>query len=291
MSVADERRRFERRHAAESVRVTVLTGEVAGGASRFGRTLWEASARVLAYVDERGTIVEGRGSVSWLVADDERGTEPGGTWIHDLQPLTQYVLRVRRALPNSDGDAARGVTVPDRSHQFALDAVLERDVHLPVLDERLARRSAALEAATELGVFEVDRSFDTFEGTVDWRGRSLGVSLDVDDDAVEGRETCVSALERLRAYVAEVERTDETWRTFAASQEPVLGHLRDDARSAGLDEPTIESLARGFRLSELGIGSDGSATAYYVDDGLFRDVAICVEIGPDGTPTDAYESG
>ncbi|KAB1656286.1 DUF2262 domain-containing protein [Pseudoclavibacter chungangensis] len=293
MSASDERRRFERRHAAESVRITVLTGEHAGGAGRVdGDELWTASADVLAYVDERGEVVEERGRVSWLVADDERGTELGGTWIHDLQPLTQYVLRVRRAAPDPAEYAAYGFEVPDLPHHFALDEVLERHVHVSALDERLARRVESADVTTDLGEFELDRPLDAFVGSFDWCGRTVRVTLGVDDDAVEGSETCVATLERLRELVAHATTVDATWRSFAASTlEPAGEWLRDSARAAGLEESTIESIAHGLRLSELSVDPDGSANAYYGDDGLFRDVAVVVEIDPDGTPTDASVSG
>lgn len=293
MTQVDERTRFRLLHPGEPVQITVLTGERTGGAGRpGGAELWTASADVLAHVDEHGDVETAPGHLSWLVSDEERGPGPGSTWIHALQPLTQYVLRVRRAEPDPKAYAEHGFEVPDLSNHFALDEVLERDIHVPALDEGRERRTEPAEVTTDLGDFELDDSREFFEGDVGWRGRPVGVSLAVDEDAAEGSETCVTAFERLRAYVAEVEATDETWRTFAASTlEPAGDWLRDSARAAGLAEPTIESIAHGLRLSELAIEPDGSASAYYGDEGLFRDLAIAVEIDPDGTPTDAHVSG
>ena len=147
MGEKQEREAFDRRHAAEAVEITVLTGTTVGGAGKAGdAVLWTPSADVIAHVDEHGTVVTGDGRLSWLATDAQRAT-----WIHDLEAHTQYVVRVRRAAPDPEEYARYGQPLPDLSGHFALDEVVGRDVHVPALDERLARWLQPVAVSGDLG--------------------------------------------------------------------------------------------------------------------------------------------
>jgi hypothetical protein len=293
MGEKQERRAFDRRHADEVVEITVLTGESTGGAGKAGDdVLWTPSADVIALVDEHGTVVSEEGRLSWLATDDQRGT-----WIHDLKPLTQYVVRVRRADPDPAEYAKYGMPVPDLSRDFALDEVVARDVHVAALDERLARYLVPVVVATEHGDFTLERSFGHFSGSVDWCGREVEVMLDADEESDEGVVTCAAALTRLEAYVADAAGTDARWRAYAAT---TLLDLANDWQEQA-DGPgdgrapagpvTAESFVERISLNELSISADGSATPFYADGDLFWGHVILVDVEPDGSLTDAYIAG
>lgn len=289
MGVKQERATFDRRHAPEVVEITVLTGTRTGGASKAGPdVLWTASADVLAHLDEHGTLVPGEGRLSWLATDEQRGA-----WVHDLQPHVQYVVRARRASPDPAEHARYGVPVPDLSGSFALVEVVERDVHVPALDERLARWLEPVVVASDLGELTLERSMGHFSGEVDWPSGPVHVSLDVDPDASEGAETCAAALARLTAYAADAAGTDARWRAYAAA---TLTDLANDWQDQADDDAapgpiTPEAFVERIRLSELAVESDGSATPFYADGDLFWGHVILVEVEPDGSMTDAYIAG
>lgn len=294
MGESQERRAFDRRHADEVVEITVLTGRSTGGAGKAGdAVLWTPSADVIGHVDEHGTVVTREGRLSWLATDAQRAT-----WVHDLQPLTQYVVRVRRADPDPAEYARYDQPVPDLAGHFALDEVVERDVHVAALDERLARYLTPVSVSTDLGVLDLDRSFGHFSGRVDWPGGPIEVLLDVDDTSVEGAETCAAALARLTSYAADAAGTDARWRAYAAS---TLVDLANDWQQQAADEGevegeaagpvTVESFVERISLSELAIAADGSATPYYADGDLFWGHVILLDVEADGSVSDAYIAG
>ena len=252
MGERDERQAFDRRHANEVVEITVLTGTTVGGAGKAGdAVLWTPSADVIAHVDEHGSLDTSEGRLSWLATDDQRAG-----WIHDLQAHTQYVVRVRRADPDPAEYAKYGQPFPDLSGHFALDEVVERDVHVPVLDERLARYLQPVVVSSDLGDFELERAYGHFSGEVDWAGSSVQVLLDVDETADEGAETCDAALARLTAYAADAAGTDARWRAYAAT---TLVDLANDWQEPGGRPDRRAGRRRSRSCSASGSASSRSA--------------------------------
>lgn len=289
MSEKQERRSFDERHSAKGIEIIALTGQSTGGAGKAGgAVLWTPSADVLGYVDETGSTVLAEGRLSWLATDAQRGS-----WIHDLKPLTQYVVRVRRAAPDAAQYAKYGLPVPDLSHHFALDEVIERDVHVAALDERLARWLEPVSLSTAVGDFELDRSLGWFSGVVRWGDREVSVTLGIDEESSEGRETCDGALARLYEFLEVGSSVDLRWRAFAASKltESANAWQQDESEQSAAGPITPDVFAHRIRLSELTIQADGSSTSYYDDDGLFFDHVILVEVEADGMLSDAYIAG
>lgn len=287
VSESSERAAFDHRHAAQSVEIVVLTGESVGGAGKpGGAMLWTPSADLIAYIDETGAPVTARGRLSWLATDAQRDT-----WIHKLEPLTQYRVRVRRAAPDPSEYAKYNMPVPDLSHHFALDDVLERDLHVPALDQRREEWLQPITLSTDDGTLELDRSLGWFSGDISWGERRVSVSLTIDDDAPEGAETCDRALARLTGLLADAPAVDARWRGFAASEliESANAWQREDDDTA---EPVTPAMfAQRISLSELVISSDGSVTPYYDDGDLFFGHVILIEVTSDDTLTDAYIAG
>ena len=292
MSERQERQKFDKRHAPETVEITVLTGTSAGGAGRAGGdALWTASANVLAYVDEHGDVVVAEGRLEWLATEEQTGT-----WIHDLQPLTQYVMRARRASPDPAEYAKHGMAVSDLAHHFALDEVLAHDVHVAALDERKARWLEPVTLATDVGEFTLERGYGQFVATVDWRGHPMSVMLELDDDAEEGAETCTAALTRFRQCVADSANVDARWRAYAAATLTELANdwAQDEDGAEGQPAPeriTEEVFAERIRLDELSVTPEGSMTPFFADGDLFWGHVILLDVESDGTVTDAYIAG
>ncbi|WFR83801.1 DUF2262 domain-containing protein [Arthrobacter sp. Y-9] len=294
MSGDQERLDFEKRHASDAVEITVLTGQHTGGAGKAGgAVLWTASADVLAYRDENGSDVDASGRLSWLATDEQRDT-----WIHDLKPLTQYVVRARRATPDPAEYAKYGLPVPDLSHHFALDEVVERDVQNRFLLERRDQWVQPVTMSTDIGDFELDRAFGWFSGLIARDDGDISVTLAVDEPAILGAETCRATFGRLHTLVADLAAIDARWRAFAAKKLTDLANdWQDDAQDyeqedAAPEAPiTADTFAQRIRLSELSLDTEGSMTAYYDDDELFWGHAILVEVAADGTPGDATIAG
>ncbi|MDQ0710119.1 hypothetical protein QFZ52_002771 [Arthrobacter woluwensis] len=290
MSGDQERLDFEKRYASDAVEITVLTGQHTGGAGKAGgAVLWTASADVLAYRDEDGSEVTESGRLSWLATDEQRDT-----WIHDLKPLTQYVVRARRATPDPAEYAKYKLPVPDLSHHFALDEVVERDVQNRFLLEWRDQWVQPVIMSTDIGDFELDRAFGWFSGLITRDDGDISVTLAVDEPAVLGAETCRASFACLQALVADLPGIDARWRAFAAEKLTDLANdwQEDEQDEAAPEAPiTAGTFARRIRLRELSIDADGSMTAYYDDDELFWGHVILIEVASDGTLGDASIAG
>lgn len=275
MGQKHERAAFDLRHSTTPVTITVLVGDRTGGGGKVGgAVLWTASADVLAYVDEHGTAVMSEGRLSWLATDEQRGT-----WIHGLEPLTQYVMHVRRE--TSDPSTS--------SHRFALDDVVEAGVHLTALDERLERWLAPVTLTTDAGEFELERSMGFFSGWLTWCGNEVSALLDVDEGSMDGSETCTNSMARLAECCADAENTDARWRAFAAATLTERAEeWRDQSEEAGRSPITAQTFAERIRLTQLCIAADGSMAVYFDDDDMFLGHAVAVEISPDRTERDAH---
>jgi hypothetical protein len=280
---SEERREFARRHASEPTTITVLTGEHVGGAGRAGgATLWTPSAQVLASVDQSGEFIEREGRLSWLAAEDQREG-----WIHDLRPLTQYVVRVRAATPDPAEYRRYGVPMPDLSGHHALDEVIEREVHVAALDARLASWTQVRTVVTGAGVMELDRAFGWFAGVIDWCGERADVTLAVDEEAAEGSETCRGAAARLDETLRGAEEIDARWRAFVAD---TLTGLAQGWQEEG-DPIRADEFRDRIRLVDLTIEADGSMTAWFDDDDIFAGHSIVVEVDSTGALADASIAG
>lgn len=294
MTESEERAAFDAAHVDVVEEIVVLTDSSTGGAGKVGgQLLWTASADVIGQVSSDGAFSAESLRLEWLARDDQRGT-----WIHDLQPLTQYRVLVRRGRPISAEGAqayvADGLPVPDLTRRVALVEVIERDMDLPALTERRGAYTAPLVIEDPLGSFTLDRRYGHVTGGIDWLGTPVSVSLDIDEDSGEGRETAQAALGTLGSLVADAAAVDSRWRGYIADQLTELANdWQDDNDEIPEDAPrlTPDDVARRVRLGELSISSDGSLTPYFDDDDLFWGHVILIDIEPDGTMTDAYIAG
>lgn len=290
MSGDQERLDFEKRHASDTVEITVLTGQHTGGAGKAGGAVhWTASADVLAYRDENGREVAEPGRLSWLATDEQRES-----WIHDLKPLTQYVIRARRATPDPAEYAKYNLPVPDLSHHFALDEVVERDVQNHFLVERRDQWVQPVSMSTDIGDFDLDRAFGWFSGLITRDEGDISVTLSIDEPATLGAETCRASFTSLQAFVSDLTGIDARWRAFAAEKLTDLANdwQEDEQDEAAPEAPiTAGTFAQRIRLRELSIETDGSMTAYYDDDELFWGHVILIDVASDGAPGDATIAG
>ncbi|MFC3850592.1 DUF2262 domain-containing protein [Corynebacterium hansenii] len=283
-----QRNRFEARFAPEPIEIVILTGESGTTAFRArGDSLYTASQEFLAYIDDRGDLHEVGDSVSWLADESERGG-----WIHDLRGFTQYQLRVRRALPPTAEDIRRraelGVTTPPptNEHRFMLVEVLRRDLRIEALDavETVYRTPKTMQVAGRELLLDRRFSPHQYEGTVDWLGNEVRLSLECDDDDAD---TAVTAAKALDAMLADAAGWDARIRDYAARE---LADLATDWSEDGVPV-TPDDFARRVRPTDLSIDRDGDVTFHLDDDGMFAGHSIEVSGDVDGSLTEASIAG
>ena len=240
--------------------IIVLRHEGGGGSLRNG--FWEWDAYFLAYVDcETGELHKEEGRIEFPVIDKE---EPP----FQFEEETIYKLRVREKLPEEVPEGA----LPSKNHFLVVD-ILEANAVCPELEEMLIEyRKPVVLQDDILGDLTYDKLLKSFEGSIDWLGGKVHLSLSVDKDNKSG---ITKAKKLLKTMVLEQEKWDADLRSFAAKE--LTEFACEWAESE--EEATLiteESFAKRISLSLLWVTAGGSFTAYLDDDELFFGHSIAV---------------
>ena len=240
--------------------IIVLRHEGGGGSLRNG--FWEGDAYFLAYVDcEKGELHKEEGRIEFPIIDNE---EP--PFQFDEESI--YKLRVREKLPEEVPEGA----LPSKNHFLVVD-ILEEDAVCPELEEMLIEyRKLVVLQDDVLGDLTYDKLLKSFEGSIDWLGGKVHLSLSVDKDNKSG---ITKAKKLLKTMVLEQEKWDADLRSFAAKELTKLAcEWAESEEEAALI--TEESFAKRICLSLIWVSSGGSFTAYLDDDDLFFGHSIVV---------------
>ena len=239
--------------------IIALRHEGGGGSLRNG--FWEWDEYFLAYVDcETGELHKEEGRIEFPVIDKE---EPP----FQFEEETIYKLRVREKLPEEVPEGA----LPAKNH-FLVVEILERNAVCPELEEMLIEyRKPVVLQDDVLGDLTYDKLLKSFEGSIDWLGGKVHLSLSVDKDNKSG---ITKAKKVLKTMVLEQEKWDADLRNFAAKELTTLACEWAESEEATLI--TEESFAKRISLSLIWVSSGASFTAYLDDDELFFGHSIAV---------------
>ena len=240
--------------------IIVLRHEGGGGSLRNG--FWDWDEYFLAYVDcETGELHKEEGRIEFPVIDKE---EPP----FQFEEETIYKLRVREKLPEEVPEGA----LPSKNH-FLVVEILERNAVCPELEEMLIEyRKPVVLQDNVLGDLTYDKLLKSFEGSIDWLGGKVHLSLSVDKDNKSG---ITKAKKLLKTMVLEQEKWDVDLRSFAAKE--LTEFACEWAESE--EEATLiteESFAKRISLSLLWVTSGASFSACFDDDELFFGHSIAV---------------
>ena len=258
---------FASEYQNEEKEILVLTSDGGGGGSKMYDS-WDASKYFLAYVDVASKELKiGDGRINWLISDEDQ-KKYGCSWPHYFKSGAIYRLRVRELIDK---------TVPEGRlssyyNRFMVIDVLEENVHNDELHSILAEyRKPIIITDKTLGEFELNKDLGLFNGNVNWLGKDISVSLEVNPDS---KSTWAKAISVLRTMFEQQKQKDSEFRVFAANQ------LVDPANDWRQDEDTVEITKQNFieriSLLELAVTSGGSFTAYYNDDDMFLGHAVTV---------------
>ena len=147
-----------------------------------------------------------------------------------------------------------------------LQAVLE-EYHKPVVIQDQV-----------LGELTLDKNYDTFEGEIQWCGKDVSLSLEVN---AESKPSWTRARSAAKKLLADCETWDKAMRELAAKNLTELANnwLSQDEgnpRNPETDPITEEELARRISMTSLSVTSGGSFTAWFDCDEMFTDHAVTV---------------
>ena len=142
-----------------------------------------------------------------------------------------------------------------------------------------------------LGELKLDKDYDTFEGEIQWCGKDVLLSLEVN---AESKPSWTRARSAAKKLLADCETWDKAMRELAAKNltelpDNWLSQDEENPRNPKTDPITEEELARRISMTSLSVTSGGSFTAWFDCDEMFTDHAVTVygslKKGPQKLPT------
>jgi hypothetical protein len=259
---------FESAYNKDEKEILILTRDRSGGSGKAqGETLWTAYARFLAYVDvNTNELKEGDGRIVWPLTEEEEKDQ--ASWLYRFKQGCVYRLKVRELI---DKTVPAG-RLPSFYNRFLVVETLEENVHNDALLAILTEYRTPVTMTDEtLGEFELNKDLKMFNGTINWLGTKISVSLDVDPD---NKASWTKAMNVLRALFEQQAQRDAECRAFAAEH---LVELANDWAQEEDGVVTKQDFMKRISLSELAVTSGGGDfSAYYDDDNLFLGHAVAV---------------
>ena len=125
---------------------------------------------------------------------------------------------------------------------------------------------------------KLDKDYDTFEGEIQWCGKDVLLSLEVN---AESKPSWTRARSAAKKLLADCETWDKAMRELAAKNLTELANNwlsqdEENPRNPETDPITEEELARRISMTSLSVTSGGSFTAWFDCDEMFTDHAVTV---------------
>ena len=268
-------------YASEDEEKLVLIQTGTSADKTFLDTFWTAHTYALAMADaQTGQILSNRCFLSWPLTDQERQS---GEYAKRFAKGKIYRIKAR----SWKGDV---LSEP----RWYVTEVLEEGVFCPALEEIWAEYTKPIVLEDEvLGTLILDREMSTFDGTFQWMGKEVRISLDVD---IEKKASWTRVINVMKKLAADQEIWDKSLRTFAAKELTRLANdwLADDDqtdRDSEKDPLTEEEFAQRILLTEFSVSPSGRFTAWYEDDDMFWGHVITVDGTLKKGPVDADIQG
>jgi len=129
-----------------------------------------------------------------------------------------------------------------------------------------------------LGELTLDKDYDAFEGEIQWCGKDVSLSLEVN---AESKPSWTRARSAAKKLLADCETWDKAMRDLAAKNLTELANNwlsqdEENPRNPETDPITEEELARRISMTSLSVTSGGSFTVWFDCDEMFTDHAVTV---------------
>jgi len=245
--------------------VGVVNALGAGGGQSRGETWWTLRFRLVRWKRQDGAVQRSELLVQQFL--------DGEALRKAMNALTEYrvvALRVRLAAEDASG-----------SPKALLLKILDRDSP----DVEMRREAEELQRPVTLhddyfGELLLDRRFNDFTVTKDWRGKPVDLSLSMGD--------CQDTAAFLR-LARELWEAQDHWHTriteFAVAQ--LLPLKNDNWLDEDEEEVSPKEFADRMELTSISLNPDGSFTFWHNDGDLFWGHCIQISGSMEGGPTDA----
>ena len=254
-------------YAPEDEEKLVLIQSGTSADKTFLDTFWTAHTHALAMADvQTGQVLSGRCCLSWPLTDKERES---GDYSKRFAKGNIYRIKTR---------GWKGVALSEP--QWYVTEVLEEGVTCPALEEIWAEYTKPILLEDEvLGTLTLDREMSTFDGTCQWMGKEVRISLDVE---IEKKASWTRVTNVMKNLLADQEVWDKSLRAMAAqtltaqANEWLADNDQTD-RAPEKDPITEEEFARRILITEFTVSPGGGFTAWYEDDYMFWGHVVTVD--------------
>ncbi len=234
-------------------------------------------------------LSEETGFLDWITRENRRRSG----WGHHFRALKVYRVRVSRFIP-SDSDENTKASAR-KGNRYRIVKVLGRPLRCTLFEGVKERYLTPVVIQSPIyGAFTLDRRFDTFRSTVEHGGSEVTIELTA--DTPEG-ETADRALDVLHRLYPDIAASDERLKKYAAENMTESANdwsecdITDSAEGESGNLITEAEFASRITLCLVTVSSDGSASFWYDDDGMFYSHTIVIDTDSEGAPSEPYLMG
>lgn len=253
----------------EEQEVVALINRCIGGGFNWKGNFWEMTVVTLGIVFcDTGKVSTKEERLEWPVTDEERNSEKGWERFQNEQICRLKIRRMKEEWAKDLVTWPWCISQVVKAHEDCpeLQAVLD-EYHKPVVIQDQV-----------LGELKLDKDYDTFEGEIQWCGKDVLLSLEVN---AESKPSWTRARSAAKKLLADCETWDKAMRELAAKNLTELANNwlsqdEENPRDPETDPITEEELARRISMTSLSVTSGGSFTAWFDCDEMFTDHAVTV---------------
>ena len=253
----------------EEQEVVALINRCIGGGFNWKGNFWEMTVVTLGIVFcDTGKVSTKEERLEWPVTDEERNSEKGWERFQNEQICRLKIRRMKEEWAKDLVAWPWCISQVVKAHEDCpeLQAVLD-EYHKPVVIQDQV-----------LGELTLDKDYDTFEGEIQWCGKDVSLSLEVN---AESKPSWTRARSAAKKLLADCETWDKAMRELAAKNLTELANNwlsqdEENPRDPETDPITEEELARRISMTSLSVTSGGSFTAWFDCDEMFTDHAVTV---------------
>lgn len=260
---------FYEMYEFEEQEVVALINRCIGGGYDWKGKFWEMTVVTLGIMFcDTGEVSTKEVRLDWPVTDEDRNGEKGWGRFRNEQICR---LKIRRMKEEWAKDLV--------ARPWCISEVIKPYEDCPellaILDER--NKPVIIEDKV-LGILQLNRDFDIFEGAVSWCSMEVILSLEVNPESKSSWSRARTAAKKL---VVDMENWNKSMREFAANEltqlaNDWLAQDEENSRDAKKNPITEEEFAQRISMTELTVTSGGSFTAFFDCDEMFADHAVTI---------------
>ncbi len=260
---------FYEMYEPEEQEVIALINRCIGGGYNNKGDFWQMTVVTLGMVFcDTGKVTTKEERLEWPVTDEERNSDQGWGRFKGEQICRLKICRMKE-------EWAQNLMV----RPWCISEVVKTNEDCPELQAVLDEYHKPVVIQDEmLGKLTLNKDYDAFEGEIQWCGKDVLLSLEVNAESKPSWTRACSAAKKL---LADCEAWDKAMRELAAKKLTGLANNwlsqdEENLRNPETDPITEEELARRIGMTSLSVTSGGSFTAYFDCDEMFTDHAVTV---------------